>query len=396
MTPFHACFGHFPRVVGYPHLIGMIALLVLPLTGTSQETAGFLQPFELVADPMARLVLINFEKDPDSLYIGFEPQVFDDPHNGNGHLVICWRVDGRVDVYFDPALRTPDSTRYDIAGTGLAHLLPTRFDEARCEIGERGVDLAYSFTDLHGRQIRLRIREDHPARRKPFGLLAPMGDAVLYPTSMPLVLLHDFYFVRRRHTETEVNIDGRPHRLDRLPMRMDRRKMFFTRYSPDPLILTFNPSRDMILGPVSIGPGIPHMVGTDSLLLYPDPSGRGLKALERRQGRHSVNLEFVPPFPDIAQAPEGFHLEGRFTLRGDPSVGELAGTFLVDKHSQGIDLRLHPAEGWKPRPDKFSLRLMYGMARVFRQWPATYQWTARLEPRDDGDWHMRSQWTRLR
>lgn len=33
-------------------------------------------PFNIVVDPMQRLLLINFEKDPDRLYVGFEPQVF--------------------------------------------------------------------------------------------------------------------------------------------------------------------------------------------------------------------------------------------------------------------------------------------------------------------------------
>lgn len=33
-----------------------------------------LNPFALSVDPMERLLLVNFEKDPDSTYIGFEPQ----------------------------------------------------------------------------------------------------------------------------------------------------------------------------------------------------------------------------------------------------------------------------------------------------------------------------------
>ena len=62
----------------------------------------FFNPFHIAIDPMERLLLVNFEKDPDSLYIGFEPQVFDDHINGKGHLVIGWRIDGKVDVYHEP------------------------------------------------------------------------------------------------------------------------------------------------------------------------------------------------------------------------------------------------------------------------------------------------------
>jgi hypothetical protein len=85
-----------------------------------EKSINFILPFRIDVDPMERLLLINFEKDPDSLYLGFEPQVFNDPINGSGHLVIGWRVDGKVDVYHQPGLKL-DPEKYDIAGKGLAN-----------------------------------------------------------------------------------------------------------------------------------------------------------------------------------------------------------------------------------------------------------------------------------
>jgi hypothetical protein len=38
---------------------------------------------------MERLFLINFEKDPDEIYIGFEPQWFDDAAYGTGLRIIA-------------------------------------------------------------------------------------------------------------------------------------------------------------------------------------------------------------------------------------------------------------------------------------------------------------------
>ena len=35
-------------------------------------------PFSLKISPIERLFLINFEKDPDEIYSGFEPQWFED------------------------------------------------------------------------------------------------------------------------------------------------------------------------------------------------------------------------------------------------------------------------------------------------------------------------------
>jgi hypothetical protein len=78
-------------------------------------TEYMINPFRIDIDPMKRLLLVNFEKDPDTTYVGFEPQVFDDAVNGRGHLIIGWRQDGRVDVFPEASLRlAPD--KYDIAG----------------------------------------------------------------------------------------------------------------------------------------------------------------------------------------------------------------------------------------------------------------------------------------
>lgn len=49
---------------------------------------------------MAGLLLINFEQNPDTIYAGFEPQAFDDKVHGRGLLVIGWRANGRVDVFY--------------------------------------------------------------------------------------------------------------------------------------------------------------------------------------------------------------------------------------------------------------------------------------------------------
>ncbi len=68
----------------------------------TQETKRIYNPFQISIDPMERLLLVNFEKNPDTIYVGIESQAFDDDVNGKGHLVIGWRVDGKVDVYHEP------------------------------------------------------------------------------------------------------------------------------------------------------------------------------------------------------------------------------------------------------------------------------------------------------
>lgn len=52
-------------------------------------------PFSIGIDPMDRLLLINFEKDPDSIYVGYEPQVIKNTPHGESHLIILCAQNGR-------------------------------------------------------------------------------------------------------------------------------------------------------------------------------------------------------------------------------------------------------------------------------------------------------------
>lgn len=56
---------------------------------TDSRSTRVIFTFSIDIDPMERILLVNFEKDPDSVYVGFEPQVFNDEINGVGHRVIA-------------------------------------------------------------------------------------------------------------------------------------------------------------------------------------------------------------------------------------------------------------------------------------------------------------------
>lgn len=371
----------------------LLFFALLP-TGRSQHGVHVAQLFEMKYAPMQRLLLVNIENDPDSLYIGFEPQVFDDDVNGRGHLIIGWRTDGRVDVYHQPGLKL-DSASYDIAGKGLAHMVEVEMKQASFEVTEPGVQASYAFNDLHNRQVKIRINENLKAKRKPFGLLAPMGDAVSNPTAMPLVLLHDFYFVRRKATLTEISIDNRQHTPDKLPMPMNRRRMFFTRYSTNPLILTFNPACQQQLPMLEAMPLSPVVSSGDSHYhLQWDQGKASVSSITFSNPVHDVEMIFDPPFPDVLSLPPDTMAVGSFTIQGHHSTGSIQGQYTIRKQNGELQLSLHPSGGWKPRPDRLSLRMMYRMAATFRKWPATYLWSARLYESQQG-WMMESGWERL-
>lgn len=359
------------------------------------RTMNIINPFRIDIDPMKRLLLVNFEQDPDTTYVGFEPQVFDDSVNGTGHLVIGWRQDGKVDVFHQPGLHL-DAAKYDIAGKGLAHMVARELAGATYEIDDFGVQAHYAFQDIHNRTVIINIHERNPRARQPFGLLAPMGDAAEAPSSMPLVLLHDFYFVRKRRTAFEISIDGKRHQPDVLPIPMDFTRMYFTRYSPRPLIATLNPAFEGILEPFEVPVGEPAVqVGQTTLAFEWTDNKPALKRMTRKNEVHPLDLRFSRPFPDITALADGIRLAGNFEIEGHPSTGRIAGTYTVEKNDGHITVKMIPAQGWQPRPTKFSLRLLYTVASVFRKWPATYEWTALLQKEETG-YAMRSAWRRIK
>jgi len=117
-----------------------------------QNVNLILNPFQIDIDPMERLLLVNFEKNPDTIYVGFEPQVFNDDKNGKGHIIIGWRQDGKVDVYHQPSLKL-DPKKYDIVGKGLANMVTDELLGASFEVNNLGVQAYYQFKDVNDRVV---------------------------------------------------------------------------------------------------------------------------------------------------------------------------------------------------------------------------------------------------
>jgi hypothetical protein len=359
----------------------------------SDSTPVVYSPFSIHIDPMESLLLVNIEQDPDTLYIGFEPQLFDDTINGTGMLVIAWRIDGYVDVYHQPSLRL-DHVKYDIAGKGLANMVERDMEGAYFRVTQRGVDSWFAFRDIHNREVEVKILENNPRKRKPFGLLAPMGSAAENPSAMPLILLHDFYFVRQDHTEYYIKVKGKEHSSDILPVKMDRSRMYFMRYCPDPLIATINPAYNGSLKAIPVSLEIKGETKSNKLqTVYKD--GRYLiEAISTDHKNHTVQMSFNPPFPNIIDIKADEVIRGKFSIEGDRSTGRIRGVYSLKEKDGEIHITMNPSKGWKPRPDKFSLRMMYTVAGVFKNWPKTYYWNARIHFADNQQPFMHSYWER--
>jgi hypothetical protein len=244
--------------------------------------------------------------------------------------------------------------------------------------------------------VSIAITEKNKKKRKPFGLLAPMGSVAENPSALPLVLLHDFYFVRKKDTEISISIDGKKHKPDELPIPMDFTKMLFTRYSPDPLIVTFSREVDGILPYLEIEKGANEVTKEDlSFNIEWISEKPHIKSIHKKAQKHTVKLSFSPSFPEIGEIIDSIY-EGEFEIEGEISTGKVKGKYNAEKRGENIILTLMPSKGWIPRPDKLSLRFLYTVAKIFKTWPATYKWTANIAPKENGQLSIKSTWERIK
>jgi hypothetical protein len=374
--------------------------------GSGSAAAGtvpVISPFHLHVDPMKALLLVNFEKDPDRIYLGLEPQAFDDDIHGRGLLVIGWRVDGRVDVFHEPGLRLDPQT-YGIAGKGLHRMVERSFLDGRFELLPTGAQVQLGFQDLEGRDVRLHISETDTRPRHPFAFLAPMGGAASDPPALPLVFVHEFYFVRHAGSEVRIEIDGRQHRADAIPLVLDGAPVRFTRYSADPFIVTWNADAGAAARVLEVEAEPvdgTFLAGAGGVRYVLEANGEFLeiRRMYRRERHHQVTVEFAPAFPHLLALRNGVELSGTFRISTDPPAGAVTGRWRVARHGEEIRMEAVPEGGWTPGEAPRMARLLFRVVSTFQSWPSTYIWrgSLRLPPTDvemEGGLHFESSWER--
>lgn len=342
-------------------------------TAGNSPSNGACSLFSLNVEPMKRLLLINFEKDPDEVYVGLEPQLFDDDVHGSGMRVVAWRRDGYVDVYQQPGLDTANRN-FDVAGKGLLNLVVRPMEGAHFEITRSGVDVCFAFDDKMGRPIDVCIRESADKPPKPFSLLAPVGSGSASPSALPLFFLFGFDFVRKAHTELKILLDGKARKPDMLPVPLDGSVCYFMRYSADPFLINFSPAR--LRTPCSV-------------------DAAESANMSATNGSHTVNIGFEPPFPGLASIVDGAQAEGRFVISSDPSAGTVGGTYRIGRNGAHIGMELTPNGGWKPNERNLVIRFIYQVAPVFKTWPKSYVWNAQIVLNSETEAEITSSWRRI-
>jgi len=340
---------------------------------------------------MERLFLIGFEKDPDEVYIGFEPQWFADKEYGTGLRVIAWRRDGFVDVYQQPSL--PLERNFGVAGKGLADIEQRTMDTAHFYVTPLGVDVSFGFEDKLGRPINVHIAERHPKPKKPFTILAPVGSSSFAPSALPAFFLYGFDFVRRSKTEVLIEIAGRRHRPDTFPFPLNGQLVYYMRYSADTFLFDWCPqAANQILVPLQgFNEAIAHgktVYEISHREVHPE-----LKRIYVTNKQHKADISFLPPFPDMACL-DNTTTKGKFRIMADGDAGAIGGDYTVSRSDSRIIVTLCPSEGWTPQPQTLFLKFLFKVAKVFRDWPKGYSWVAELEYKDTAMRLVESKWTK--
>ncbi|MDG5815443.1 hypothetical protein QA601_10155 [Chitinispirillales bacterium ANBcel5] len=222
-----------------------------------------------------------------------------------------------------------------------------------------------------------------------------MGDAAINPTSLPLVILYDFYFVRKKQTEVIISINGRSHQLDELPIPIDWQKMTFARYSPKPLIATLNPEYNGLLKPLEIEMGQKiYEKGNCSYQIEWTDQIASIKSMCLKSDNHILTMSFTPSFPCLNTTMVNTRYKGFFEVCGHESAGNISGEYTVHSDKKNIHIRAVPSKGWKPKVTKFSTWFLFNVVNVFKKWPTTYRWDGQLQKNAEGSWYMQSKWIR--
>jgi hypothetical protein len=340
---------------------------------------GLLCPFELQVWTVDRM--LNFEITDDPVYEGLELQVFDDPAHGRGMIVLLKRrQDGRFDIYRQPGLQLDP----EIAQVGgeLGEWVETDIDPARLEITPGGVDVEVGFTDRQGRPIHVRLDDRNGRRRHPGTLLAPVGSTLDRPTALCLFLMGGCDLLRKTGRAFQIRIGGRQATTGSLPAGwLHRRRL--VKYTADPSVVVLNRAHD---GPVpAVDPAEPNGVELSQ-------GATGIAALAAEGGGHRARLALAPALPDLAQLPPGVAMEGTWRLGIDHDPAVVAGTWTVERHDDHVDLVVDVTRGWQPSGLPLLMGIVTKVAPVFRTWPATYRWSARVTLGDPPT--MSSRWER--
>jgi len=356
----------------------------------SNPSGKFFSPFNLIIDDMERLILVNFEKDPDEHYNILEFQQACDKNEKRSFLVIAYRNDGAADVYHQADY--PFASQASILNDVKFFVSP--LENAKFEIKPDSLEVYFSFQDKMGREIKVKVNELRREKKQPFSLLAPVGVISRNPTSLPVYSLNEMSFTNQKHTQIDIEINNRKHKPDAFPLPLDFSKNYFTRYSADTFNVDWNRNYDGPLNPLFPINNKAEAQGTTYELIN-NNGHYEIKCMSTKNKEHNLDINFSPPIPDIACLKEDFSSDGNFTITTDKTPGTLSGVYFLKRLGDEISIKIHPKYGWQPNERRLILKFLFLFIKVFKQWPKSYVWNAKIKLDSSNLPMMKSSWKRI-
>ncbi|MBN1533766.1 MAG: hypothetical protein JXA20_13940 [Spirochaetes bacterium] len=337
---------------------------------SSPPTGLLYSPISIDVPSMDSLMLLDVDDDPE--YASIELQTFDDAR-GRGARVILYRHRGPADSYYT-------DRRFVIRGTAhdTFYLAP---DMAyRLEVTPSGLEASLRMKDRRGTPVELRIREA-PRRKWSRGFLAPIGaSGAIAFDYFPFFFMKGMNFVSRSGSEMAVRIGGEERRPKKLPIPVDWKFVYLSRYTAAPIIGRWNAPREGILRPLRPRDRQVVRDGDTEYGLVNNAGHHEIRRVVGRNDRHSVSFLFSPPIPDLPCLRNGIELEGRFCAGADDTPGIIAGVYRVVRRGDAAEMKIRPLEGWQPMPGPV--------------WVRRWRWTGRMTVGENGTVSMKSEWIR--
>lgn len=359
-----------PMAVDEETFLGEAAFPQALYAAPSGET--LYSPFTLASDCFEQILSVDVARDPH--YKTIELHVFKEPP---GAIVLLQTRAGQINLYRRPGLPlAPRLHHLNEEHPYYATDLDYQFN-----LTDSGLQAQIHLTDRQGRSIDVEI-ESHSGPDRTYDFLIPAGvDGSQQPHFFPLLYARKLAFLKPGQSEITITIDGENRRPARLLRPIHGRFAYRTQYISEPVAGILNPPQNSSLAPIQVkGPGEYRQ---DHLILTVIENNDHLEIAAIKcdeDPRHSLQLRFSPPLPDLLRLAATPQLIGRFSVSVDDQTGVIAGEYTLQRWANEVKISLNPTEGWQPNPG--------------RLWAPTYRWDARLIFHVSGPPTLDGKWTR--
>lgn len=320
--------------------------------------------------PIRKLALIPFEKNPDTIYRGFELQYIEGEPYGKGYRVIAYRNDNFVDVYDDMSLNFIENDTFNVVENGLHKHIQTRMNNVHlCKNGNNQV-ISFEFVDLQNRKVSVYIEERSKKTSTPMNLLAPIGVGSKAPDFLPVFFMYDFDFIRKSKSVISCSVDGKKMKVDPFPIPMNGQTRMYARYSNECELLEFANASITELQEVELKE---NSIYIDGNVEYIFENENVLKNVVVHFDDKNVQIAFD------AGLSLNKSCAGEFTIKPREQMGLIKGEYSILCDENTTTFKMSPKYGWASKPNSFITKLILGKKSLFCSWSKKYKYEASID-----------------